>query len=658
MKAKHLFAAIALAVAAALPTSCRAGSLSADITTDRACYKPGATVTLTATGTIPSTAFIRYRHGATVVAQQHYADVATNNQWTWQSPETDGQGYLVDIYTTHGTEETILATCAIDVSSDWKLFPRYGFVADFEEYGNPSAKEARIKDEMAWLNRCHINGVQFQDWQWKHHHPVKFDSDGQLTKWYQDISNRWVGVTYIKQYIAAQHAYGMKSIFYDLCFGAWKDAEADGVKPAWGLFVKNSDGSYSQDYHGLPSSWQSNIYLQNPANSDWQHYFADRVDEVYRHFDFDGYQIDQLGNRSYRSSDGKAYDAQHQVVDLPKGYASFIRAMKTRQPDKRLVMNAVSGYGGSEIAGTGDVDFCYNEVWGGSNGYGGTSEDQFANLYEIIRANDEASNNKLPTVFAAYMNYNKADNGGSGDKMMNTPGVLLTDAVMFAIGGAHLELGDHILSREYFPAAPLAMTAELKTALVHYYDFLTAYENLLRGTTSESVFQPVLSGNSRLNVWPPRANSITTFAKKVGTSTVLHLLNFLNTSDLSWRDVNGTRPAPTLTSNISVTLKVDQNVSRVWVATPDSLGGAPVDVPFTQQGNQLSFTVPSLRYWTMVVIETGSTTVNKLHAAVSVDSQCYSLNGMPVAHPIGYGGDDDGTHPVGAKAHSVWDMGE
>jgi dextranase len=53
-------------------------------------------------------------------------------------------------------------------------------------------------------------------------------------------------------------------------------------------------------------------------------------------------------------------------------------------------------------------------------------------------------------VFAAYLNYNKADNGGSGDKMMNTPGVLLTDAVMFALGGSHLELGDHMLSREYF----------------------------------------------------------------------------------------------------------------------------------------------------------------------------------------------------------------
>ncbi len=34
------------------------------------------------------------------------------------------------------------------------------------------------------------------------------------------------------------------------------------------------------------------------------------------------------------------------------------------------------------------------------------------------------------------MNYNKADNRGE----FNTPGILLTDAVMFALGGSHLEL--------------------------------------------------------------------------------------------------------------------------------------------------------------------------------------------------------------------------
>ena len=55
-----------------------------------------------------------------------------------------------------------------------------------------------------------------------------------------------------KNYIATQHAYGMKSIFYNLCFGAWKDAANDGVKSQWALMKKDGNGNYYQDYHGLP----------------------------------------------------------------------------------------------------------------------------------------------------------------------------------------------------------------------------------------------------------------------------------------------------------------------------------------------------------------------------------------------------------------------
>lgn len=150
--------------------------------------------------------------------------------------------------------------------------------------------------------------------------------------------------------------------------------------------------------------------------------------------------------------------------------------MKSAHPDKCLVMNAVSGYGADNIVSS-DVDFCYNEVWGNGNGYGGVSEADFANLLGIIQANDKYSDHQRQTVFAAYINYDKADNGGSGDKMVNTPGVLLTDAVIAALGGSHLEMGDHMLTREYFPAAPLAMSDALKTAMVRYYDFQTAYQN-------------------------------------------------------------------------------------------------------------------------------------------------------------------------------------
>ncbi len=54
----------------------------------------------------------------------------------------------------------------------------------------------------------------------------------------------------------------------------------------------------------------------------------------------------------------------------------------------------------------------------------------FKDLHTIIKANDQYGNHALKTVFAAYMNYDKA---GSSTGEFNTPGVLLTDAVIFAL---------------------------------------------------------------------------------------------------------------------------------------------------------------------------------------------------------------------------------
>lgn len=599
--------------------------LSVNMKTDKACYVPGQTVTFVAEGNIPSSAKVRYRHGSHVLLVQDFSEVAKSKQWTWLPPSTDYQGYLVELYTEGSGVENILGTIAVDVSSNWKRFPRYGFVADFDNYSSTVDKNANIKSEMAYLNRLHINGVQFQDWQWMHHRPVKLNGDGSLTQWYTDISNRCVGVEYVKNYIATQHAYGMKSIFYNLCFGAWKDAANDGVKSQWALMKKDGNGKYYQDYHGLPSSWASNIYLQVPGNGDWQQYMVERNKEVYGNFDFDGFQIDQLGYR------GTVYDANHREVDLPSGYGSFIDAMKQAHPEKSLIMNAVSGYGTEQIVNR-DVDFCYNEVWGNGNGYGGAPEDQFANLYDIIATNDRLSDHQHPTVFAAYINYDKADNGGSGDHMVNTPGALLTDAVMFALGGSHLEMGDHMLTREYFPAAPLAMSDELKTALVRYYDFLTAYQNWLRGMSSKAAYSAHVSVNGNtVKAWPPQANSIVTFAKTVGNSDVVHFLNFSNTSDLSWRDLNGTRQKPTRKDNLAVTIQTNRKVSKLWVASPDTHAGAVQELSFEQIGNQLTFTLPSLEYWTMVVME-GESQVYLTGEAVKKDG--YGAYDLSQAIPL------------------------
>lgn len=551
-----------------------------DINTDKAVYNPGETVTFRADN-IPSGASIRYRQGADVIKEEK----ASASTWTWTTPADDFKGYMVDIYSLNGNTETIYGSIAVDVSSDWKRFPRYGFVATFD---NSKLAEGVIESEMEFLNRCHINGVQFQDWHYKHHWPLGGDEKG-LYDTYTDIANREVCTAAVKKYIDVQHALGMKSIFYNLCFGVLDDAAADGVKEEWYLF-KNADHG-DKDCHSLPSSWKSNIFLVDPSNVEWQEYIGKRNDDVYANLDFDGYQIDQLGDR------GILYDYKGNKVNLPKGYGSFLDAMKQRHPDKRLVMNAVSSYGASIIAGSGKVDFCYNEAWG--------DEDKFQDLYTIIKANEQYSQNQLATVFAAYMNYDLADRSTG---YMNTPGVIMADAVIMALGGSHLELGDHMLSREYFPASPLAMTEELKEAMIRYYDFMTAYQNLLRDPKMSNEYTPSvacenLSANVKFNNWPPQQGSVTAFGKKASGKEVIHLLNFLNIDNLSWRDLNGTRKVPTVKTNMPLKIASSKSVSKVWMASPDYHGGVPQELAFKQTGGYVTFTLPALKYWTMIVME-------------------------------------------------------
>lgn len=555
--------------------------LSVDITSDKAFYKPGETVSFEASE-MPSGAKIRYRVSGETVYEQD----ASGTGWTWTPPATDFTGYMVEVYIPKedGSEE-IRGTFAVDVSSDPAFFPRYGFVATFD---GSKLQEGVIEEEMAFLNRCHINWVQFQDWHNKHHWPLGGTRD-RLEDVYKDIANRDTYTEVIKRYISTQHGYGMKSIFYNLCYGVLDDAASDGVKEEWYIF--KGQGHTDKDSHNLPSSWKSNIYIVDPSNTEWQDYIGQRNDDVYANLDFDGYQIDQLGDR------GDRYDYNGNKINMPKGYASFIGAMKAKHPDKALIMNAVSSYGASQIAGTGNVEFLYNEVWG--------DQQNFSDLRTIVMANDQYSGGGMKTVFAAYMNYNVADNKGT----FNTPGILMADAVMFAVGGAHLELGDHMLCKEYFPNSNLEMGEDLKTAMVRYYDFMTAYQNILRGTSTDDEFDAEItctdSGkNLKISAWPPELKKIITYSRNTDDAMIVHFLNFKNADNLSWRDLDGTMPEPECITDIPLSMNVSRKAVQVFAATPDNHGGAMQELAFEQKDGAVSFTLPSLKYWTMVIIKT------------------------------------------------------
>lgn len=539
--------------------------------TDKAKYAPGETITFFSDKLL-SGFIVRYKHLNNVIEEEPM----NGKTWTWTPPATDFKGYMIEIYKANDNVETIAGTVAVDVSSDWTKFPRYGFLSDFN-----TLSDAQITANVDMLKDFHINAIQYYDWHHKHHSPLKMNGNVPATSWI-DIAHRNISFNTVKTYIDKGHSKNISSMFYNLLFGAWNDYATDGVSPEWLIYNNNSHTDINK--HPLPG-WLSDIYVANPGNTNWQNYIFDKTTLVYNNLDFDGWHLDQLGDR------GTVYDYNGNTVQINQTFTPFLQNLKSKFPNKKMVLNAVNQYGQSNILDAG-VDIAYTEVWDPNNTY--------KSLADIIKDNNSLSDNQVNTVLAAYMNYDKANSAG----FFNTPGVLFTDAVIFAFGGSHLELGEHMLAKEYFPNNNLQMSGELKKRLQKYYDFMVAYENILReGGTFNS---PVLnSGDGQLNLknWPPAASTVSVIGKSLANKQILHLINFSNTSNLNWRDTNGEQTAPTVKKNFTLSLANSNTVSKVWYASPDLDGGASKELTFSQVGNNLVFKVPFMQYWGMIVVE-------------------------------------------------------
>ena len=376
----------------------------------------------------------------------------------------------------------------------------------------------------------------------------------------------------------------MQAMSYNLCYGALDDAATDGVSDLWYLYT---DQNHQTKYVlNLQAPFKSKIFLLDPSNTSWQQYIAGKTQDMYDVYAFDGYHVDQVGDI------GSVYDFNGNSVNLSVGFGSFLASMKTYAPSKKLVMNAVNQFGQQASISTSPVDFLYTEVW--------SPNEAFNDLSNIIKNNDAWSNNTKKCTLAAYMDYNVA----KGKGYFNTSGVLLADAVIFAFGGSHLEMGDHMLCNEYFPNANLQMKPDLQQAIIPYYDFLSGYENLLRDGGSFNTPDIISSdGKTMINNWPPQSGGISVIGKDLGNREVIHLINFANASSFDWRDTNGDQAMPKTYQNISYIITLTRPVSKLWMASPDISGGAMQQIPFTQSGNSIAFTLPSLQYWDMVVAD-------------------------------------------------------
>jgi dextranase len=547
------------------------------LNTDKASYSPGESVnfnlTLASDLKKPSL-LVQYKHLSELIKEEEIEFSSNEVKWKWTPKEEDYKGYMVEVYVKDGKDVVDHQNIAVDVSSDWSRFPRYGYLADFYEMDKSEQKSVIDK-----LNRFHINGLQFYDWQYKHEQPLKLEN-GEVASTWPDIANREVSKKTIENYISLAHEKNMKAMNYNLLFGAYENYEEEGVKKEWGLY--KDPLLENQDHHPLPDSWASDIYLMDPSNEEWQHFLISAEKEVFEHLDFDGWHVDQLGDR------GPLWNGSGKRVDLAQAYIPLLQKAKDElQVD--LVMNAVSQFAQGYFATQTPVNFLYTELWDAHKTYG--------NLKDVVDQNTKFSKGKLSTVLAAYMNYDLSNSTGE----FNTPGVLLTDAVIFASGGAHLELGENMLSKEYFPHKNLTISEELNKQLIQYYDFSVAYQNLLRDG-GEEIEKEVSAGDVEVTS-SPDLGALWSFAKAKDNKEIVHLINFTDANTVEWRDNNGTQTEPDERNDLALTIDASKKVEKVWVASPDYYHGSAQELDFKQKDNKVKITIPSLKYWNMVVIE-------------------------------------------------------
>ena len=508
----------------------------------------------------------------------------------WRPPAADFQGYLVEAKARDSSGHLLGSdSVAVDVSSSWIRFPRYGFLS-----GYPPQPASASRKIIQHLSRFHLNALQFYDWQFKHQRPLAGTVSAPAPLW-NDLAGRPTSRRTLLDLIASAHGSGMAALNYNLLYGAWAGYDRDGVDARWGLW-KNKNGT-NQDSLPMPHGWQTpNLYLFNPADPGWQRFLFAQEAQSFGAYPFDGWQVDQVGDR------GDEYDAQGRPVTVWKTFRPFLNAAKVAL-HKTIVFNNVGAYGLYDTAANSTEDAVYVECWEWAG------QKTYNDLRTLIEQASTWSGGKA-VILAAYNDRAYGDGFSPGNPgRFNAPGVRLTDAAVFASGGSHIELGDdgRLLDSEYFPNSNLLPGPDLMRALRRDYDFLTAYENLLRGGLTPDSGAITISGvPSGPDATP---ESVWAFAKAGRGFHVLHLINLVGEKDMAWRDDHADRPAPTPHTNLAVKYYARDlgTIQEARWASPDrDIASAPLK--FTQgvdgRGEYVRFTVPRLEYWDMIFFRT------------------------------------------------------
>ena len=561
---------------------------------------------------------------------------------------TNNTGYLVTISVNDKSGSTLSSKRAgLSVEDDWTVFPRYGIVA-----GSPTDQNSILvknleayRKELELMKSMNINSYFFYDAYNEATDPFPEGVDSFVQKW-NTWSHTQVDTKAVKELVDQVHKSGAVAMLYNMI-----SADSNPKNPALPLAALAYNFYDSFGKKGEPMTYTigdnpTQVYY-DPANPDWQKYIAGVMKSAMDRMGFDGWQGDTIGDNrvtdyEHRNSTDEA--DSHMMSD---SYASFINAMKALIGENYYItINDVNGGNDDKLAKV-RQDVVYNELW--TNG-GSVLPGRMQVAYGDLKARIDMVRNKTgkSLIVGAYMEEpgidytvpgGKATNGAGKDALAGKPlqadATLLVDATVAAAGGYHMSIAAlananaalNVLQSAYYPTQYLSVAKDTIRKLYNYQQFITAYENLLRGEGVTNSTQSVSTKNAAGEILSKDALGVTgdqvwTFAKSGKGFSTVQMINMMGIN-AGWHNEEGYADNKTpdaqenLTVRLSLAGKTAQEAAKianqVYVTSPDdwatsSMKKAQASLETDENGQPvLVISVPKLTLWNMLYIKEDTT---------------------------------------------------
>lgn len=536
----------------------------------------------------------------------------------------DHQGYYIKIDVKDSSNNIIdTQSTAIDESPDWWVYPRQcWFVGAFTDWGgwNPSSIYGTPETDIKSLNAFKCNNLQMYNLLYRWHLPMPTSND----ETYVNGDGLNVSVDMERHAISTAKKYKMGTLMYMPIYSANKGIvpnfqnDGSGVDLSWAVFTNNCGATNSCK---ISDAWNfsTNIAIMNTQNNNWQYYWAEQTKKWQKQLGFDA-----MFGDTYGTIDIPLWDINGNRMDNSKMYSSFITAVEN-QTNIPMVINPAGTYMEQDLVQSGYELYHFTERWNNSSDIG-----NFGNFLDKSRQVWNWANRKPYNIGLDWdMGMNKTlgssstcnYNGGNTVCNFNLPGVLYQEATMLATGAHHAWIvdgqmvdgnGARFISNDDYPIGNmLTPTSQMIQAEYDYQNFGVAYEKILRMNIEPSTVSNPSITSGATGSTTASAGSVWLIQNHRSGMDILSLLNYQQMSSDSFNDVNdnaANAAEPTTTGELTIKMYYTSgSIGNLYMASPDINHGISTQITYTSgsdtNGNFITFTLPSLKYWDLVWLE-------------------------------------------------------